>query len=183
MQGMDGSRGVPSPARRREEPDLGRKLRHELRLHLRCDLTRQRERELMAQPEFEQVAQQREQPKRKPGLRLDRLPEYDWPVLRRWPLNRQQRQKLGAHLRLNSRPQPGRQQKRELLSQCPRGWTSRRGRRRNCPGTQRLAPMFPAGFDSGSGAGTSAASCSRGRGVRGVDLGGNPATVLAARIP
>jgi hypothetical protein len=44
----------------------------------------------MTQPEFERVAQQREQPKRKVGLRLDWLPEYDWPVLRRWPLNRQQ---------------------------------------------------------------------------------------------
>jgi hypothetical protein len=44
----------------------------------------------MAQPEFELEAQQREQPRPQQRVRHDRLPEYDWRVLRKWPVNRQQ---------------------------------------------------------------------------------------------
>jgi hypothetical protein len=45
---------------------------------------------LKVQPEFELGKRQREQPKPKLRAQQNWLPEYDWPVLRRWPLNRQQ---------------------------------------------------------------------------------------------
>jgi hypothetical protein len=48
-----------------EEPDLGWELGHKLRPHPNRDLRLRRRCDLMAQPEFELVAQQREQPKPK----------------------------------------------------------------------------------------------------------------------
>jgi hypothetical protein len=49
----EGGEGRGNGRRWLEEPVLGRKLRHKLKLHLTCDLTRQRECESKAQPEFE----------------------------------------------------------------------------------------------------------------------------------